>query len=318
MALLDLVAALVFVLFVALGAWRGAIAGLVSTSSLVLGYLAGAVAAWQFGPRLAELTGQPGILAAPIVGSLAFLAVFVCMGVAGYFVRRWDRERVGESGRSALDRSGGALFGALRGGLIVLLLGILANWLHAAEVFAGRQLADATSPLRAMTQRVVGGGLEAMLGNSPQAKLTARMIARPATSLTSLRTVVEHPRITALAEDRGFWTLVENGAIDSALNRGSFYGILHDPALRNELAEVGLVGTGAAQDPGVFRIRAKEVLQEVGPRVARARSDAELRELAHDPEIARLLQQRDVVGLLRNPRFSNTVQRLLKDPTDES
>ena len=315
--LLDLVAVAVLLLFVALGAWRGTVAGLISTSGLVLGYVAGALGAWLLGPWLSALSGLPPMLCAAIGGTLSFLGVFVMIGVAGIFVRAWDRERVAESGRSSLDRTGGACLGALRGGLVVVLLGILANWLHAAEVFAGRQAENATSPLRAMTQRIVGGGLEALLGDSPEAVVTARMIARPASSLSSLRRVVEHPRMTALAEDRGFWTLVENGAVDSALNRGSFYGILHDPVLREELAAVGLVESEAAADPKVFRARAKDVLHQVGPRVARARHDPELRELAQDPEIARLLQQRDVIGLLRNTRFSNAVTRLLQEPTQE-
>ncbi len=315
--MLDLLAFGTLALFVAAGAWRGTVAGLLSTAGLVFGYLAGALAAWTLGPRLAELTGQPQLLTAPLVGTLAFLGVAIAIGIAGIFVRAWDRERVRETGRSGLDRTGGACLGALRGALVVLLLGILANWLHAAEVFAGRQSAEATSPLRAMTQRIVGGGLGAVLGDSPEAVVTARMIAQPATSLTSLQRVVEHPRMAELAGDRGFWTLVENGAVDSALNRGSFYGILHDPALRGELADVGLVEAGAAEDPRVFRERAKEVLREVGPRVARARHDPELHALARDPEIADLLQRRDVVGLLRNPRFSSTVQRLLREPTRE-
>lgn len=315
MAFLDLLAGVVLLVFIGLGAWRGTVAGLLSTSGLVFGYLAAGLSAWLLGPRVAELTGQPQLLTAPIVGTLAFLSVAVAIGVAGIFVRAWDRERVREAGRSGLDRAGGAFLGALRGGLVVLLLGVLANWLHAAGVFAGRQSEDATTPLRVVAQRVVGSGLEAVLGDSPEAVVTARMIARPATSLSSLQRVVEHPRMAALAEDRGFWTLVENGAVDSALNRGSFYGILHDPALRGELAEMGLVEATAAQDPRVFRERAKDVLQEVGPRVAKARHDPELHALASDPEIAQLLERRDVLGLLRNPRFSNTVKRILKEPT---
>ncbi len=313
MAFLDLVAVLVLALFVALGAWRGAVAGLVSTGILILGYFAASLSAWRLGPALAEITGQPTLITAPIVGTLAFLAVAVVGGVIGFFIRRWDRRRVEESGRSGLDRTGGALFGFLRGSLIVLLLGILANWLHAAAVFAGRGVEDASSPLQRMTQSVVGGGLDALLGDSPEAAVTARMIARPTESLTSLRKVVEHPRVAALANDRGFWTLVENGAIDSALNHSSFYGILHDTELRHELADVGLVGPGAAGDPSLFRARAGEVLREVGPRVARARNDPAIHALARDPEIAGLLQRKDLLGLLRNRRFSETVERVLGD-----
>ncbi len=314
---LDLLALAVFLLFIGIGAWRGTVAGAIATSGLILGYLAAALGAWQLGPALAEGVGLPPIVAAPVAGTLCFLAVFVLVGVAGIFVRGWDRQRVSKSGRTPLDRAGGACFGALRGGLVVLLLGLLASWLHAAEVFAGRGAETATTPLRAMTQRVVGGGLEAALGDSPEATVAARMISRPATSLSSFRRVAENPRIVTLAEDRGFWTLVENGAVDSALNRGSFYGIVHDAALRRELAEVGLVEASAADDPAVFRERAKDVLREVGPRVAKARHDPTLHELARDPEIAQLLERRDVLGLLRNDRFSDTVRRILREPTRE-
>ena len=315
MALLDFIALLVLVLFTALGAWRGVVAGAVSIASLVVGYLAGGYCAIHYGPALAEITDQPTFLAAPIAGTLGFVGAFLVMALAGFFITRWDKRRVEGMGRSALDRIGGGAFGAVRGLLIVLLLGILSNWLAAAKHLSaeGEASAAATTPLQAATQQVVAGGLSAALGNSPEAEVAAQIVARPTESLAGLRNVVEHPRMQELAGDRHFWTLVSSGSVDAALNRGSFYGILHDPELRSELAAVGLVTEGAAQDPAVFRLRAREVLTEIGPRIARARHDRELHALARDPEIAGLLERRDVLGLLRNRRFSRTVERLLAE-----
>ena len=311
----DLLALAILIAFAGLGALRGTVAGLVSATSLLLAYGAGVVAALRSGPGIAAGLGIPLWVGAPLAGSLAFGAVFLLLAGLGLWVRRWDRRRVGQSGRTARDRAGGALCGALRGGLVVLLIGVLALWLDAARALAGRAPGEpSTSPLRRATQAAVELGVSSALRESPGSALAANLLARPSESFGRLQAVLAHPHFIALTEDRAFWSYVEHGALDAALNRRAFLQISHDTALRRDLAALGLVETTAAEDPVAFRAATRSVLAEVGPRLQRLRSDPELLALAEDPEIVRLLESGEVVGLMRNPRFAKLVARALDTP----
>jgi hypothetical protein len=136
------------------------------------------------------------------------------------------------------------------------------------------------------------------------------MAARPATSIAELQTLIDDPHIQAVQRDALFWTYVENGAVDNALNRASFFDIVHDDALRARLAELGLVDATAGSDPIAFRAAAAEALREVGPRLRALRNDPAVRRLVEDPEVAALLRSGETVELLAHPGFRTLVAKV--------
>ncbi len=311
--LFDLVALGLLLLFAVLGAARGALASGLGLATLVIAYTAGALAALRSGPELATLLGWPPWLGAATAGSAAFATAFLILALVGLWVRRWDRERAAD-GRTALDRIGGALFGATRGALVVLLVGVLALWVDAFQTFSqGRESAAAGSPLRLVTQRAVQAGAEAALADAgPGGDFAARVLARPTETLTDLRALVEHPHVAQLAADRGFWIHVERGALDAALTRWSYRRLAGDAALRGDLARLGLVGDSAASDAAIFDREARLVLGEVGPRLRSLREDPELQQLGADPQVAEWIQSGNYIALLRHPGFQRVVSRALE------
>ena len=122
------------------------------------------------------------------------------------------------------------------------------------------------------------------------------MAARPSVALAEFETLVEDENIERLRSDAAFWTYVEHGSIDAALNRGSFQRIVHDEAMRRRLAALGLVGEDAALDAGAFRSAAAEVLREVGPRIRGLKNDPALQELVEDPQVVAMLHSGDHDG----------------------
>jgi hypothetical protein len=137
-----------------------------------------------------------------------------------------------------------------------------------------------------------------------------RLAAQPSETLQSLQSLLEDERIQALQEDHFFWTLVQGGASERALNRSSFYAISHDPEMRERLAGLGVISEEAARDVGVFRDDALSVLEEVGPRVKDLSEDPEIQRLAHDPEIVALLESGDTFGLIGHPDIQKLVSRV--------
>lgn len=314
--MLDGIAALLLGVFVLIGVLRGALASGLSLLVLGAAYAAGVLSAVSFGASTSEITRLPALLGPAVAGSLGFVVAYGVFGWGARQVVRWERGgRAGEP-RGVLDRAGGGLFGAVRGLAVVLLLGWAALWLEAArQLETGQSAPPGQGSLVARaTQPVIEAGAQAVLSHEgPGGRVAGRLLARPAETLIGLQALADEPEIQALGRDGVFWTYVENGAVDAALNRASFYRILHDPGLRRELAAVGAIDAASAADPAAFRREAKTALEHVGPRLRRLRQDPELRALAQDPELARLVEAGNVLGLLRHAGFRRVLARALGD-----
>jgi hypothetical protein len=139
------------------------------------------------------------------------------------------------------------------------------------------------------------------------------MAARPGAALRDLQEVIEHPIIGELRSDPLFWSYVEHGNVDAALNRGSFLRLMHDGSLRRRLGDLGLIEADAADDPRQFRVAVADVLREVGPHIRNLREDRALRELLEDPEVVTMLQSGNHFALLRHPGFREVVASALEN-----
>jgi hypothetical protein len=295
---------------------RGALASGLSLATLLACYAGALLAGPSLGTPLGRALGIPPLLAGVAAATAAFLGILVALAIVGSLLRRREKQRRERRPRPAWDRLGGASFGAARGALIVVLLGWLAHWLDAAVQLQqpARPAVTADSKVGALARQVVESGAERALGRSkPGAKLAARVLARPAETLTELRSVLEHPAVGALATDQIFWEMVQFDAVERALHRPSFTGVANDANLRSRLAAVGVVEEADARNPAAFRRATQQVLEDLGPRLRRLRQNPELQRLANDPEVVSLLERGDVLALLQHPGFQQVVSRTLAE-----
>ena len=304
----------VMVAFVALGAWRGALATGLGLATLVVAYLAAFTLAPSLAPALGERLDVPALWAVPVAGTIVFFGTYVVLGIGSAVLKKLLGGK--NTSRSLRDRFLGGSFGAVRGVLVSVLLVILASWVDSLRL-AGiepplPEVGD--SAVAELTADVVESGLTQALGDDPSARVAARFTARPAMALEELQTVVESPAIGAIQNDPMFWTYIEHGSIDTALNRGSFQKLAGDAALRQRLVNLGFVPAAAANDPGVFRDAIAEVMHEVSPRIRGLKNDPEVQALIRDPEVAAMLQSGDTVGLLSHPGLRALASRLSSGP----
>ena len=312
---LNLVFAGVLAVFVALGAWRGALATGLGLATLVLSYAAALTLGPALAPALAERTGLAPFWALPVAGCGVFVASYVVLGLVSALLRRVFGGDAAT--RGPRDRFLGGVFGGVRGLLVALLISYLALWVDALRVTGGApwmpEVGD--SAAAKFTGEVVASGLEAVLGGEdPAVRVAARIAARPAVAAVELERVIENPNVEQLRSDATFWTYVEHGSIDTALNRGSFQRLSRDAELRARLGALGLIEPAAVDDDAAFRAAVAEVLREVGPRIRGLKNDPELHALLEDPQVVAMLESGDTLGLLAHPGFRGLVDRVTSRP----
>jgi len=314
--LFDALALGLLVIFIGLGARRGALAGFLRVATMFAAYAAGLFAAAKFANLISILSGSSRLLSGAIAGCGVFLVVYAALSiVSALLIHRERANRDDDEPRGAVDRMGGAFFGAGQGALALLLLGVLGSFLDAAHA-AGLPQGSASagnSYLVGSARRVMSAGVSAAMGSGPGGTLAAKLVSNPSAAVVSTQKLLADPRIAALQQDVLFWQYLSTGEVDLALARGSFNAIVYDEALRGQLADLGLVSEGARNDPDPFRTELRATLVEVAPRIQAIRNDPALAELAAKPEIQAAMSRGDSFALLTDPDFRRIVDRVLRD-----
>ena len=130
--LFDALALGMLVIFVALGAHRGTLAGFLRVATLFCAYAAGLFAAAKFAHLISILSGNSRLLSGAMAGTGLFLVVYVALSIVSAVLIHRERAGRDDEPRSGYDRAGGAFFGAGQAVLALLLLGVLGSFLDAA------------------------------------------------------------------------------------------------------------------------------------------------------------------------------------------
>jgi uncharacterized membrane protein required for colicin V production len=317
---LDLIALAILGFFVLMGALRGGVASGMGLLTLLLSYGGAVWAAQSFGGVTSDRLGISPLLGPALAGTGGFLATAVIVGIFGSLVRRWADSLRGDSRMGVANRWLGGLFGFVRGTLVVVLISWLVIWLDAARQTGAFEGLDAVpdieiSSAAKVTQKLVETAVSAAFdGDDTTGDVLARLASRPGPAVVSLQSILADPRIEALQRDGFFWTLIENGAYDRAMNRRSFQQIVRSSELRRKFADVGVVSDEAAQDQKLFQERFGQVLAEVGPRIKGLANDPEIARLADDPEVMSMLESGDTLGLFRHEGIQRLASRVSNPP----
>lgn len=122
MTWLDYAVIGVFAISLVLGAWRGIVREVISILGWVIAFLAANLFAGPLGPVMPQAIPSPELrLAAAYVA--VFVASLIVTSLAGLLLSKI----VGAVGLGGVDRMLGALFGAVRGILIVLAAAVVAG-----------------------------------------------------------------------------------------------------------------------------------------------------------------------------------------------
>ena len=187
--LLDLTFSLILFVMFAFGAWRGAVVTGSGLFGLIAGYAGGILAATNGSAWVARALVVSPLLAPAVAGTIGFFVVWLVVSALGDIAVAWDRQRVELTGRGLFDRGFGGFFGLARGGLIVVLLAVLASWLDAAsDLGAISELSPVPDADSSVLTQATGHLVEAAVGAAladagPAGEVAARLTGHPGLAL---------------------------------------------------------------------------------------------------------------------------------------
>jgi membrane protein required for colicin V production len=320
--MLDLLLAAVLIATVLLGVWRGALITGAGLMSLALAYVGSVLGTVYLGDWASEALVLPSLTGRMVGGLIGFTFAWLVSSSVADLCGAWDQARVESTGRGRLDRAVGGCFGLLRGGLLVVLLSLLASWLDASRDLGilAEEMAvpDASGSAFAQASgEIVEVAVSTVLPDAgPAVRVVARLGAKPGLALGGTQALLEGPQIAELLEDRLFWTLIMNDSVEYALNRQSARALMLDSETRGHFADLGLVDDAARRDPIVFERMMAGVLSEIVPRVRGLSRDPELLALAEDADFRRTIESGNVIALLADPRIARLASRLSQAPQE--
>lgn len=298
----------------------GLLRGTLVSSVRLGGALAAYVGSWVLGPQAAPIFEARGLsgMAAVLAGSLAvFFMLLVLVEILAAAAKAFDRRRLGGQPRSAPDRVGGAVVGAVAGAAFAVLVAWLGITVDALRTQTGNEALPSVedSHFVPVARSVIrGAGTWALSDRGLVGVAVARAAADPAEALSRVERLLTNPHVVELRDDPGFWQLVANGRARSAVERTTFLALAYDGTTRRELADLGLVSEEAATSSRAFRDAAIEALAVVGPRIQAIREDPALARLEADPAVRKMIEANDTLGLLRHPDVRLVIAHALSGP----
>jgi uncharacterized membrane protein required for colicin V production len=314
----DALAAIAVLLLTWVGFRRGALAMFLQIVTFLASYALALILGPSFGAELAASLGIADLVGIVAAGFGVFCISYLVLSTVAHFARRRDERN--RYGRRLRDRLGGAAFGFAQASLIVLLLGILASWLHAGRTVGNMAWIPDTGDAKvsALSRNVIETAASTVVGEGDAcARIVLHFTTRPSETIQAVQHLMDRDEVRALEEDERFWAYLEHGQVDSALNTSSFLAISYRKEVRQQLADLGMADARGVEDTAFFRQEMRVMLEQLSPRVRALRNDPELVKLTHDPEIAKALEERDTGTLLTHPGVRDLVQRVLQAPPEE-
>ena len=313
--MIDLVALALVALLAYLGWRRGTILTALSGGSLLVGYLGAVLLYRPLGQLLRGVFSVPSILAFPLGGMVAVLTISLLLRVvaARLKIRRLRRLDKGWT-PSTVDRTGGAMLGAVWATAIVVFLA----W--AAIVVRGLtgQGPDVEKTLAGqLTSAVVGRVAyilaERLTGDEVLASTISLAAVKPSEAAETVSRLVGDPGLRALFEDRALRAAVMRSDFASVTGHPAIRDLARDPRFLDAAERVRLVGdlsSNATQSEVT-----EQLVERIAPMVRTAETlsrDGAVQQILRNPRFLEKLQGGDIGALATDPEFNQLAEKFVE------
>jgi hypothetical protein len=256
---------------------------------------------------ISEQTGLQGLAAYFAAG----FAIFVVSGIIISIALRIILHVLGKltDGKSELP-----IPGALANGLIGVVVGLVLVWFaNMASTALTKGELPPDNLISSWSQKLIGGSIDTVLSQQfPEAPqlvgIASYVLKDPARSIKDGITLANDPDVERLLNSRKIQGMVQNRNLLGLMTAKEVNAVLDDKTVQRILDGTNVLGDVDVTDKTAVKMRLTQEVMTTLIRVEAVKQNPRFKKLSRDPELTRMLNNNDVMGLLGSPKVKEIAQ----------
>jgi len=285
---------------------------------LVLAKLVSLIGAYflavSFAPNGATLISEKTELQGLAAYFAAGFAIFVISAIVISITLRILLHVLGKmtDGKSTLH-----IPGAIANGLVGAGVGLALVWF---ANMAGTALTNGelppNNPINNWSQKVMGGTIDTVLSQQfPQAPqlvgVASYVLKNPARGINDGITLANNPDVQKLVNSKKIKRMVQKRDVLGLMIAPEINAVLDNKTVQRILDETNVLGDVDVTDKTAVKMRLTEEVMTTLIRVEAVKQNPRFKMLTKDPELTRMVNNNDVVGLMSSPKVKEIMQIIM-------
>ncbi len=207
--------------------------------------------------------------------------------------------------------------GALANGLVGVFVGLALVWF---ANMAGTALTKGDlppdNPINNLSQKLMGGTIDTMLSQQfPEAPqlvgVASYALKNPSQAVTDGINLANDPDIKRLVNSKKIKRMVQKRDVLGLMTAPEINAVLDDKRVQRILDETNVLGDIDVTDKIAVKKRLTEEIMTTLIRVEAVKHNPRFKELTRDPELLRMVNNYDVIGLLGSPKVKEITKIIM-------
>ena len=309
---------LLFLIIVAVSAFRGYRSGILVIAARVLGlviaYLASILFTKSTASLLQEHTAIEGLIAYMIAGSLVFIVTSILLSSLFSLLIRYFSPKLKESNRAS------SVVGGLFGAVVGCIVGLMTVWFVSTfqEILLakkGQQIAKSSAfaqMAKKLTGAAIGGIVSGTTGDSNLAKGAAELLSNPAKNIRHFNRLSQAGDLRKFLQNSEVRAALDTQNPAALLNSTTFKQLVANPDFIALTDELNLVDSNQQRDK---QLAIK--LASIWAQVKQVQNNPQYLEIVQDPEIKQILQSGNAYKLLSSAKIERLLQIISSSKTPQ-
>ncbi len=207
--------------------------------------------------------------------------------------------------------------GALANGLIGVCVGLALVWFaNMAGTALTKGELPPDNPINNWSQKLMGGSIDTVLSmqfpDAPQmVGVASYALKNPARSIKDGISLANDPDVKRLVNSKKIKRMVQKKDLLGLMTAEEINAVLDDKTVQRILDETNVLGDVDVTDKIAVKTRLTEEIMITLARVEIVKQNPRFKKLTRDPELNRMLNNGDIVGLLGSPKAKEIAQIIM-------
>lgn len=220
-------------------------------------------------------------------------------------------------GKATEGKSKLPVLGAIANGFIGAGVGLAIVWFaNMANTALTNGELPSNNPVNAWSQKLVGDSIDAMLSHQfPKAPqlvgVASYALKNPARGIKDGIYLANDPDVQRLVNSKKIQRMVQKRDLLGLMTANEINEVLDDKVVQRILDETNVLGDIDVTDKTAVKMRLTEEVMTTLVRVEAVKHNPRFKQLTRDPELMRMVNNYDVIGLMDSPKAKEILQIIM-------